>query len=525
MSVLALTDETIWGLKGAKFGRSLPDAETFSTTPIIDLVRATATHRPEAIALVGQTASLRYGELLSLVRNVASAVARIVPPAQPIACLLPRSPEGAAGLVGCLVSGRLCMILDPSHPAQRQAALLREAAPAALMLTEPLPFAFPAPVLMLADALAGPDRDWQPDFRWNPDAPCAVFFTSGSSGQPKGIVLSARSILYRALDSAESLELTKEDRVFAPSVPIAGSGLSFLLAVLARGSRMVLSNIAAEGASAVLNLMEREAVTCAMIQPPVLRLLLQSERSRAAFRALRMLRIGAAGLPRADLAAWRPLLPPNCSVSHTYASTEALLVASCVVPPDDAGKEATVAAGSLHPNHEYALLGDDDRPVPPGHPGELVIRSRYVALGEWQKGQLTTGRMPPVPSRPGWRFFRTGDVSRLQANGLLRVIGRVDRQVKINGIRVEPAEIEAILRAEPGVSDAAIVATTTPEGIVLLGYVVAQNVDEAMLIKALRRRLAASLPSALRPARLVVLDRLPTLPSGKIDIMALSRGT
>jgi non-ribosomal peptide synthetase component F len=518
-----LADESIWGLPGAIVGPAMPGAEAFSTTPILDLLRASAARDPDAVALVGQTGSLRYADLLRLAQNVACAVAGLVPPGQTVACLLPRSPEGVAGLLGCLIAGRLCMVLDPDQPAERQAALLADGAPAALMLAAPLPFPFPAPVLMLSDALAGPDREWHADGDWDPDAPFAVYFTSGSSGRPKGIVLSARYVLYRGMEVAESWALGAGDGLFWFTGHIGASGIAAMLVALARGARVLLANVATEGAGGTLRFLEREKVTCADIPAPILRVLFQLERGRSAFRTLRGLRIGSAALARTDLAAWRPLLPAGCTIVHTYASTEAMVMASWLVPDDDTGSEPAVAAGMIRPSHDYALLDEDGRPVGPGEPGELVLRSRYVALGEWQGGRLVPGRMPPVPGRPGWRYFRTGDLLRLQPDGMLRVIGRADRQVKINGIRVEPAEIEAILRAEPAVTDAAVVAKPVAAGMTLHAFVVSAEPGETELIAALRKRLSAALPPALRPSSLTVLERLPMLPGGKIDFVTLSK--
>jgi acyl-coenzyme A synthetase/AMP-(fatty) acid ligase len=284
-----------------------------------------------------------------------------------------------------------------------------------------------------------------------------------------------------------------------------------------------LTSLAEDGAGTTLRLIERERVTCAVFQPPMLRVLLSLERAPAAFAGMRCLRIGAAGLPRADLVALRRSLPPDCAVWHTYASTEALFVASWQIPPDDSGPEATVAVGMPQPNHDYALLDEADRPVAPGEPGELVLRSRYLALGEWRQGHVVPGSMLPVPNRPGWRCFRTGDLLQVQPDGMLRLLGRVDRQVKINGVRIEPAEIEAVLRTEPGVTDAAVVAVPGSGSVTLHGFVASPEADHAALVAALRRRLAASLPMTLRPSKLTVLPQLPSLPTGKTDVGALAR--
>jgi acyl-coenzyme A synthetase/AMP-(fatty) acid ligase len=131
--------------------------------------------------------------------------------------------------------------------------------------------------------------------------------------------------------------------------------------------------------------------------------------------------------------------------------------------------------------------------------------------------------MLPVPNRPGWRCFRTGDLLQVQPDGLLRLLGRVDRQVKINGVRIEPAEIEAVLRTEPGVTDAAVVAAPVSGSVTLHGFVASLEPDHAALITALRQRLAASLPMTLRVSKLTVLPQLPSLPAGKTDVNALAR--
>jgi len=106
---------------------------------------------------------------------------------------------------------------------------------------------------------------------------------------------------------------------------------------------------------------------------------------------------------------------------------------------------------------------------------------------------------------------------------MLRVVGRADRQLKINGVRIEPGEIEAVLRAEPGVTDAVVVVCAETASVTLHGFVVSAAVDHPELIAALRKRMAAALPGVMRPSRLTVLDRLPALPSGKVDIVGLSQ--
>ena len=459
------------------------------------------------------------GDLLNLTCRVADAIASRVPPGQAVATLLPRTPEATAGLLGCMVSGRPCIILDPAEVPDRLALLIADAAPALLLHAGTAPRFPDLETLALETALANPRRTplGASSEVWDPDAPFAVQFTSGSTGRPKAIVISARGVLFRALVNLEHFHLTATDRL----APIASMGQSGLLAPLAVGAALVLTDLKAEGAGAVLRRMEREAVTICSISPPIMRMLRALQAAPRAFSTMRILRSGGVAMTPADVAAWREILPAGCTIDSAYASTEAPMTAYWSIPASHQLTEPTIPAGHPQPGVDYALLEDDGSRAAPGAVGELVIRSPYLALGEWRAGRLVTDRFPTSPDRPGWREMRTGDVARIGDDGLLRVVGRVDRMIKINGVRVEPAEIEAVIHGEPGVIDVAVIAAASDGETILHAFVVAPDAG-ADIIPSLRRRFAAALPSSLRPARITLLDRLPTLPNGKTDRAALA---
>jgi acyl-coenzyme A synthetase/AMP-(fatty) acid ligase len=163
----------------------------------------------------------------------------------------------------------------------------------------------------------------------------------------------------------------------------------------------------------------------------------------------------------------------------------------------------------------------DGNPVPDGTPGELVLSDRRIALGEWHAGTIVPGRMQPDPQAPSRRIFRTGDVMRLAPDGMLSFVGRADRQINVNGVRIEPGEIEAVLRAHPGVLSAAVVADAAGQPA---AFVAAPGTADAPALRAaLAARARAALPAAMRPAAITVLPALPMMPSGKIDLVALRR--
>src|SRR4029079_7351111 len=164
-----LNDEGIWGLPGAKVAERHKGADTFCETPLLELLCQGVAHNPEAVALVSRSGALRYSDLLRIAQNTAAMLAERIAPGEAVACVLPRQPEAIAALIGCLISGRVCLILDPANPALRQRDLLMDLAPAALLLGETPPLRYDAPALMLTDVLAGPDRIWRPDAAPDPD--------------------------------------------------------------------------------------------------------------------------------------------------------------------------------------------------------------------------------------------------------------------------------------------------------------------------------------------------------------------
>ena len=513
-------------IPGLRRADQLPGAAEFIDSTPLALLQRAAQRQPEAVALAGSAGCITFAELLDGMAKVAAAVAAAVPPGRAVACLLPQAPLGVLGALGCLVSGRVCLMLNPSEPDDRLAALLADAAPAALLLAKPRALPPGLLPLSLPELLAGPAVPFpSPDTPLDPDAPLSVHFTSGSTGRPKGIVLSARSTMHRAWQGVATWQPVPGDAAVLTAPSSGVNVIALILALLANNARFVAVSLAEEGAGAVLRLARREAVTLASFAPPVMRLLARLQAAPAALARLRLLRMAATGLPQLDVAMARQVLPASCEIEHTYASTEAQLVARWVVPragPDLAtNAEALVPAGVHLPGHELALLDAEGQPVAPGESGEVVLRGPLLALGEWRGGQVVPASFPAEPGRPGWRRFHTGDLARVGPDGLLRVLGRADRQVKINGVRVEPAEVEAVLRAEAGVVDAVVLAVPGSGGAALHGFVAAPGAEAAPLQAALRRRLAAALPTPVRPARLTVLERLPTLPSGKLDQVAL----
>ncbi len=495
--------------------------QDFESRPLFDLLRSAAALDPDALALVDGRDRISYRDLLRHVRLAARALGD---GGGPVAVLMPNTPAGLAAVLGCLVARRIVLLLDAQQPAERNALILSDAGATALVCAADAP-ALPVaglPRIAIASLFAGTDDPaWEPPAAFGPHDPAIVFFTSGSTGRPKGIVRPLWSLLYRSRVAIDGIHLGPADRMLNASQTTTDASVARYLAILCTGGRIVLYQPNIDGLAALRERLIAEAVTFLVAGPALMRVALSLPGMQDAFATLRDWTCGGAAVLRADLDAARGIMPAACVFRTTYASTEAGVVASWAIPRDLDGHGPRVPSGWLRAGMEVALL-DASQGV-----GELVVRGPGVALGEWQEGRCVPGRMPADPEHAGWRVFRTGDLVRIGDDGLLHFVSRVDQQIKVKGVRIEPAEIEAVLRRVAGVTDAVVMARTVAEHAgseetVLVAHVAAAG-DRAAVLEALREHLRLALPSVMRPSQIEVHDRLPRMAGGKVDLRALAQ--
>jgi acyl carrier protein len=312
----------------------------------------------------------------------------------------------------------------------------------------------------------------------------------------------------------DAAHLGENDRV-AVTGGAATHAIQRALAALVSGATLYPVDMRRASLSVLASLIRDQRITVLQTTPSLLRVLARLDNVREFLGSARLVRAGAEPLLQADLERLRQCLPRECLILVTFGATEASL-AQWFVPPDDARDPIRVAAGYPPLWCQIAVLDEIGRPCKAGETGELVLRSRYVALGEWQNGRLVPGRMPPDPQEPSLRIYHTGDLVRQGADGVVVVVGRKDRQLKIRGQRVEPIEVEGVLRRSPDVLEAVALPRQEGEDIRLAAFVVAA-VENAKLADSLRAMLETSLPVYMQPSSITLIDTMPLLPGGKID--------
>jgi non-ribosomal peptide synthetase component F/thioesterase domain-containing protein len=498
--------------------------------PIFSLFQDVAARHHARIAISDRSTRLTYGEVAAIASQLAGAIAERVPQDGAVGVLLPNAAWYPVALLGGLASGRMVLVLDAHYPADRSADIIADARLSALVVDSeaadnPGAAAPNLPVIDIAAcrALVHEGAASPPLAPPRPAAdPALIIYTSGSSGRPKGVVNSQSAILHRACYYTLACGITEQDRFCSLSSLSTIAGIREQITALLAGSRLHVLDVQRTGLREIRGALRDEQITLIYAVPTLLRTILQDEEAGPELAALRNVRVGGDVVLWNEVASLRRVLSPSCTIQIGFSSTEAP-GAQWFVPRDYPVEGPSVPIGYALPGIGFSLLDDDGQEVGPGEVGEIVLRSRFLALGHWREGALIPGPFEQDPEDPAARILHTGDLGRCEAEGLYVAAGRKDRQVKIRGQRVEPAELESLLLSLPRVADAAVIVNRSPDSAAsLVAFLIPQAGAGEDIAHEARAAIAASLPSAMQPASIHLLHSIPRLPSSKPDVRALT---
>ncbi|MEU5259418.1 amino acid adenylation domain-containing protein [Amycolatopsis sp. NPDC021455] len=491
------------------------------TMPELFAARARAT--PDAPAVVFEGETVTYAELSARVDRLAGVLAAAgAGPERVVAVVLPRSVELIVALHAIARSGAAFLPVDPDYPAQRIGHLLGDAAPV-LVVTDAaaaalIPSTVDSPVLSLDDGLP-PSRPLA-EARPHGDSAAYVLYTSGSTGRPKGVVVSHAALANRVLWMQGTYRLSTADRVLQKtSCGFDVSVWEFFWPLVTGAALVVARPDGHRDPWYLAEVIRREGVTDLHFVPSMLREFLRVA-DPAACASLRRVYCSGEALSPALRADFHARL--GAELHNLYGPTEAAIdVTAWASPP--AEELPVVPIGRPVWNTRLYVLDDRLRPVPPGAPGELYLAGIQLARGYRCRAGLTAERFVASPFGDGERLYRTGDRARWNRHGEVEYLGRADHQVKIRGVRIEPGEIEAVLRGHDTVADAVVLAVPDAAGDrELVAYVVAAS-GSGCDTEVLRAHAAGRLPAVMVPAAIVPLDAFPVTPHGKLDRAALPR--
>ena len=495
--------------------------------PVIEHLERVARRHRNRIAITDSETSLSFEELWKGLSGLAEAIATETKPGDLIGILLPTCSMFPLAMLACLAAGRPFVALDPHYPSNWLAQVLQDARPALIISRDDVPGGVdtgaPTPrVIHLTGFPQAARKGWRPTLL-GLDQPACVLYTSGSTGQPKGIVNSQRNLLQRVAQSINAAHVNAEDRFLTLASLSTIVGVRDTITALLAGASVHLLDPQRTGGREILNFIRAESITILFSFPALLRSVI-ADSSEQAGNALRLVRVGGDTTLWSDIDLLRAWLGPEPAIQLIYAATEAPMMQWFV---DDSCRvdDARIPIGYPLPGNRLALIDEDGRDTRPGEVGELVVASPYVALGLWVDGRYTAGSIESIGAPLG-RLFRTGDLVRQRPDGLLDRIGRKDRQVKIRGTRVDLDGVETVLRQHPLVRDVAALARpaikpNNADGEVsLVAYVSPCDGAPAGVLDDLKE-LMRSAPPSMRPGRLYLIHKIPRLPSSKPDMRAL----
>lgn len=482
---------------------------------------------PHRLAVRMRNNSMTYNDLNELANRIARAILqKRGRGSEPIAILIGQDVKAIAALLGISKAGKFYIPLDPSFPRERNSYMVNDTQ-AALIITNHRNAELAEQLSCDSSVIIDVD-----DIREN--APCgdlnlsvslddlfAVVYTSGSTGEPRGVRLTHRQRTHDTMLHSYMAGICASDRLSLLQPAGAVAAEIQLFRALYKGAGLFLYDVRADGIHRLGNWLRDEQITVFHTTPAVFRQLSDLISDRNWLSSLRLIHLSGAPITKADFGAYKEKYLANCKLAFHMGSTEGGAICTAIVNQEFSFPETGAPVGYPYPTKAIVLLDDEWRQVGIGGIGEIAVKSRYLAEGYWRNPDLTAAKFIPDPDGGNDRVYLTGDLGRMLPDGFLLHFGRKDFMVKIRGNRVELGEIEKALLVHPQVKDAAVQIWDRGGDTTLAAYVVPKT-GSTPTVSTLREFLAVKLPDYMIPSAFTFLDSLP-LTNGKVDRKSLPK--
>jgi amino acid adenylation domain-containing protein len=486
------------------------------------LVEKQSAATPDALALIDGDLSLSYQDLNQRANQLAHYLQTLgVKPNMLVGLCIERSIDMVVGLLGILKAGAAYVPLDPSYPSERLAFMLQNAEVSVLVtrLRSAALFSLQDTQVVCLDddvlGLASMSTD-NPASVASVDDLAYTVYTSGSTGQPKGVQITHRSLLNVVFWYRQTFAVKTSDRAtlfFSPAFDVTGEDVWSHLT--AGSSLYIIDESISFNPTAIRNWLVDKRITIANFPTVLVESLIALD--WPATSSLRAMLVGGD-----TLHSYPPASLPF-ALFNNYGPSETTIVATVgpVYPTEDATTPPSI--GRPIANMYVYILDEHLQPVALGEPGEIYIGGVGVARGYLNRPELTAERfiIDPFRNDPDARLYKTGDLAQFLPDGQLMFLGRVDYQVKIRGFRIELGEIEKGLRQLPGIREAVVVAREDKPGTKRLVAYITTTQKNLFTVESLIKALKEKLPDYMLPSTFVEMETLPLTPNGKIDRRAL----
>ena len=481
---------------------------------------------PDRIAVKTENHVLTYAELNATANRVARAIlAQQGSVLEPVGLLFEKDAPLMAAMLGVLKAGKFFVLLDPSFPKTRMAAVLEDSQTQWVLTDE-------RNVLLARDASGSrcqliefdsTDRSIPAeDLRLSvsPTALALIFHTSGSTGQPKGVVQNHRNLLHNMMLRTNAIHVCEHDRITLLPSGTSNTVTNSFLALL-NGAALLPFDVKKQGATRLVNWISQERISICLISAALFRSLCENLRGNEVFPDLRVIRLRSEAVYKTDVDLYRKYLSPNCIFVNGLSSSETGPLSEYLINHNSEITGNEVPVGYAVDGKEVLLLDDAGRQIGFNEIGVIAVRSRYLSPGYWLRPQLTEAKFRSGPDGGEDRFYLTGDLGLMRPDGCLVHKGRKDYRVKVRGYGVDITEVEMALLNHGAVREAVVVPLASESGDARLVAYFTSRSQLGPTVSDLRRFMRTKLAEYMIPAAFVKLDAMPLTLNGKVDRRAL----
>jgi amino acid adenylation domain-containing protein len=480
---------------------------------------------PDRVAIKEREQAVTYTELNERANRIAHAILDSCGDCnQPVAILMEHGASVLVAILAVLKAGKIYVPLDPSYPVERLQYMLLDAQ-AELIVAH-------CGTLSLAREIGGEDfavidvddisvgsRHCDVSVKITPGAFASILYTSGSTGQPKGVVDNHRNLLHGTLRFTRGLHICSEDRLSLTYSCSSSASVRRIFPALLNGACLFPLDLKREGIRGLVDLLIIESIS--VFSSGRIRDFVRSFTQHQSYPSLRLVSLGGEIVYRRDVELYKKIFPRDCVIGISMSCTETGNITQFFIDSDSQFSGEIAPIGYPAEDVEIILLDDGGNPVRQGEIGEIAVKSEYLACGYWRRPELTNEKFQGDPDGGQRRIYRTGDQGHMESDGCLFHLGRKDDQIKVRGYRVEAAEIEAallnlgyftkafVMLRDRGSDEKSLVAYLVPEKW------------PAPTSSTLRKALSVTLPNHTIPAVFVMLDTIPLTPTRKVDRNAL----
>ncbi len=481
----------------------------------------------DRIALSLTAGEMSYRELDQLSARVARALVSLRGHrTEPVALLLEHEAAVPAVMLGVLKAGKFYVPLDPSYPLDRNRHIVDDSQ-AELLISNERNLALAASLgasrcqLLNLDEIASDPLAEYPSARITPDDLAYVLYTSGSTGEPKGVMRTHRGLLHNVMRGTNLRHIAAGDRVALLFSYSFGAAMGNIFTTLLNGATLLPFNLREQGVARLADWLIERQVTFFHTVPTVFRHLTDVLTAEHAFPRLRLIQLGGETMFATDVERFKRHFGSHCLLTVGMGTSESGRLFEIGFDKDTQCLTDVLPAGYPVDDIEVLLLDANGQPVEVGRVGQIAVRGNFLSPGYWRRPELTAKAFRPDPTGGNARIYLTGDLGCVLPDGCVFHLGRIDSRLRIRGRSVEIPEVEAALLRIEGVSEAVVAAEEEPAGDRRLVAYIVPSAGKRPSVTALQRAISEKLPAHMVPSTFVVLDALPLLSNGKVNRRAL----